>query len=104
MHALGRQAEFERVLSAAKAEWADWPGGVAWIYAAVGDNETALEWLQRPTEIPSSDRARELEYYVYRDLHDDPRFVAIQEEIGVSPAQLEAINFQPTLPPAVKRN
>jgi hypothetical protein len=45
--------------------------------------------------------ARELVYYVYRNLRDDPRFIAMQEEIGVSPAQLEAINFQPPLPPGV---
>jgi TolB-like protein len=105
LYKLGRNAEYAGVLQQAKeADGASHPAYVAWTYAAIGEYDLALEWLEKPTEHDPAAKARELEYWVFRPLRDNPRFVALQEEIGVSPAQLEAINFRPSLPPGVTIN
>ena len=102
IHALGRSAEFEAALQDAVDRFGEnLPEGIAWIHAAIGDNEAVFEWLAKPPGRHPMSRARELEAWAYRSLHEDPRFVALQEGLGVSPAQLAALEFQPPLPPGV---
>ena len=86
LHALGRADEFEAALQDAMDRFAEGlPEGIAWIHAAIGDKQKAYEWLARPTALNPMSRARELEAWAYREMRDEPEFIALQEAIGVSP-------------------
>ena len=97
LHALGRQQEHQARLDELIERWGnEWPSEVAHVYAYLGDKERAFEWLQK-----SVDKAEG--YFnphdpFLRTLTDDPRWLPLLESIGRSPAQLDAIEFEVTLP------
>ncbi len=62
------------------------------------DRDLAFEWLDR--YVSTVDRWDTVDVYnpAWRSLHDDPRWTAFRERIGMSAARLDAIEFDPTLP------
>ena len=71
---------------------------IAWALALHGENDRAFEWLEKAVQQSQPSR-----WFIARDnalvsLHDDPRWLPLLEKIGSSPAQLDAIEFNVTLP------
>jgi TolB-like protein/Tfp pilus assembly protein PilF len=81
-----------------------WPYGMARAHAWMGDADNAFSYL---AEIKPEDLN-----LLWLDLHgpffarikDDPRWLAFLESIGRSPAQLQAIEFNPALPAEILKN
>jgi TolB-like protein/cytochrome c-type biogenesis protein CcmH/NrfG len=99
MHDLGRQAEFEATFSELHEKFgSEFPGEVAYVYAWIGDADAAFEWLDKEFRVNRVALSREVRYPVFSGLHDDPRWPALLQDLGMSPEQLAAIDFKVTLP------
>ena len=66
------------------------------MYAYLGDADRAFEWLGRSAR--EEDRAFKPMDPLLRSMVDDPRWLPLLESIGKSPEQLNAIEFEVTLP------
>ncbi len=105
LHDLGRQAEFGDMIASLTTEWGDeHPYAVAEMYAWIGDNDSAFDWLD---EAYRSDNRYGRDGYwfahnifnpLYRNLHGDPRWDAMRERVGMSAERLAAIEFEVDLP------
>jgi TolB-like protein len=99
LHSQGREQEFRSSLDAFKQKWGEaFPSRVAIAYAWSGQNDSAFQWLDVTRN--SSDPGAS---FLHADpflagLHDDPRWIPFLESIGQSPEQLDAIEFEITLP------
>jgi TolB-like protein/Tfp pilus assembly protein PilF len=90
-HAVGRDGEALRELAAAEREWGDrFPYQVAMVHLARGDREAGFRWLERSLAIRDRDLPINLVLDPFtRDLHDDPRYIALVAKLhvdGSSPA------------------
>jgi hypothetical protein len=72
-------------------------GFIAEIYAWTGNRDAAFEWLNRALEEEGPMRYLHLEP-LYRNLHDDPRWLPLLEGIGQAPDQLAAVRFDVSPP------
>ncbi len=99
-HALGRSAEFERALAELEEGWGDqWPTEVAQVYAWTGDADAAFAWLEKAYAMHGDDSWPDIRVDdLLAPLHDDPRWPAIAEKLGVPAAQLAALSFSVSLP------
>ena len=59
------------------------PLGVAAAYAGLGDRQIAIDWLERMEEEESTHRLWILAYRAFDDLHQEPRFEALVERLGL---------------------
>ncbi len=88
---IGRQADAERkleeLLQRARQTYyrAD---QIATVYAALGQTDTALEWLERAYSEHSSSLTGIGVRSEFRPLRQDPRFVDLVKRIGLDPAKL----------------
>ena len=57
---------------------------IAWIYAAIGNKDRTLDWLEKALTARSSDLPRINNYIIFNDLHSEPRFDAILDKMGLS--------------------
>ncbi len=97
-HALDRFEDYQSNLDALIDDWgADATTSVARVYATTGRIDSAFEWLDKAIE---GGRGSQLDPNDpgYALLRDDPRWLALLERLGKSPAQLEAIEFEVLLP------
>ena len=83
----GKRDEALKVLASmqerAKKESTD-PIGFAWIYLSLGDNETALNWLEKTyDERPNVQLAFFKVSKFYDPLRSHPRFIALLRKIGL---------------------
>lgn len=73
-------------------------GDVAKVHAWAGDADAAFEWLDRhfdPAARNSIEKyARVIWNPFFRNLHDDPRWLELREEAGLSPERLTAIRIE----------
>jgi len=105
LYAVGQMEEFEKVFAQLREEYGTaYPGAVvnsqgfiAEIYAWTGNRDAAFEWLNRALEEEGPMRYLHLEP-LYRNLHDDPRWLQLLEGIGQAPDQLAAVRFDVTPP------
>ncbi len=99
-HALGRWAESEAALEELKGEWGErWPSEVAHVYAYRGEVASAFEWLEKEYEVGGSGGWGEMRLNpLLNSLHNDPRWHAILDKVGVSDEQLATIGFKVSLP------
>ena len=67
-------------------------------YAWMGRKDAAFESLQLLAERDLAQVRFSVFIPVFRNLHDDPRWDALRESIGMSAERLDAIEFNPDLP------
>ncbi len=75
-----------------------WPHGYARAYAWLGNADEAFRYLRLTAEIAPPALQGAAINPLYRKLHGDPRWLPILREIGGTPEQLAAIEFEVTLP------
>jgi hypothetical protein len=93
LHALGRQEQHQAKLDELIELWRDkWPSEVAHVYAWTGEMDLAFEWLAK------NEGGFDPHEPLLGPLKNDPRWLPLLESIGRSPAQLDAIEFEVTLP------
>ncbi len=96
-YALGLQQEHEAKLQELIEGWGgEWPSEVAPVYAWTGDADSAFHWLDR--SVAEESGGFDPQDPLLRSLHDDPRWLPLLESLGKSPAQMNAIEFEITLP------
>jgi adenylate cyclase len=71
---------------------------VAQIFAFRGENDEAFRWIALGIENDDWRVADLHSSILFNNLHDDPRWQAVLEKQGQSPAQLAAIEFEVVLP------
>jgi hypothetical protein len=83
--------------------WGDqWPSEVAQVHAFRGDIDAAFEWLEKDYAVSGSGGWGEWRLMLlYDNLRADPRWQQFLIKVGASDAELAAIPFEITLPPAV---
>lgn len=98
LHDLGRSAESDEQLQILIERFGEQnPGQVAQPYAWRGDRDEAFQWLSKWLSNQDG-RSPALVVQilldpVYRKLHDDPRWAALREELGLPESRLAAIDF-----------
>jgi DNA-binding winged helix-turn-helix (wHTH) protein/TolB-like protein len=75
-------AELDRVLKLSTQRYVS-AGDIASIYASLGDTENALLWLDRALQQRTSMLGFLAQNPAFDGLHDDPRFAAIVDRVGV---------------------
>ena len=98
-HALGQAAQSD----AATAELIEkyeqgWAYNIAYVLAFRGEADRAFEWLDKAVEYNDPGLAEIPLEPLFANIHDDPRWLPFLESIGKAPEQLEAIEFNVTLP------
>jgi tetratricopeptide (TPR) repeat protein len=104
LHDLGRMEEFEsrlaeRIKEAERGE--EGREGVARIYAWMGENDKAFEWLDYMVESEGPDMIEIIDTDYYKKIKPDPRWRALREKHGYFDAPIENIEIEVTLPPGV---
>jgi TolB-like protein/Flp pilus assembly protein TadD len=98
-HELGNKQEFESAFTELLSLVESNPESaffMALLYAYLGDTDAAFNWLDRADAIGSLS-VMPYDMY-YSNLHDDPRWSALQARRGISLEQLDAIEFEVNLP------
>jgi TolB-like protein/thioredoxin-like negative regulator of GroEL len=99
LHDLGRMQEFEDEFAELRSDSDQSPEGIARIYAWTGNNDLALEWLEKMVEVEGQDRLKNITNGgFYTKLKRDPRFDALLRKYGQHPDQQEVIAFKFTPP------
>jgi len=99
LHTLGRRKEHEvKLEEAIELLGSTWPSEVAAVYAWMGESDEAFWWLEQAVKIGQPGQSGFGSSPLLASLHDDPRWLPFLESIGMSPAQLAAIEFEVTLP------
>jgi len=97
---LGREAEGAAALEKLEQDHGDdWAYVIGATHARQGRTDEALKWMERAYEEDgSSALTGAYDDFMLDSLRDDPRWVALLAEAGVSPGQLAAIDFDVELP------
>jgi adenylate cyclase len=97
LHDLGRLTEFEEEFAKLRKGWGQrWPIEIAHVYAWIGNADDAFVWMEK--EIGVNGLGGVMIDNFFTHLHDDPRWQPLLTKAGVSADQLEAIEFNLTLP------
>jgi DNA-binding winged helix-turn-helix (wHTH) protein/TolB-like protein len=75
-------AELDRVIKLSSQRYVS-AGDIASIYASLGDTENALVWLDRALQQRASTLGFLAQNPTFDGLHDDPRFAAIVDRVGL---------------------
>ncbi len=98
-HALGKKNESDAALATLIER--DEQGSaynIAYVLAYRGEADRAFEWLDKAVEYKDAGLSDTAMEPLFSNLHDDPRWLPFLESIGMSPAQLDVIEFEVTLP------
>ena len=97
LYSLGRQEEHEARLRELIEGWGEeWPSEVAPVYAWTGDADSAFHWLER--SVAEESGGFDTQEPLLKALHNDPRWLPLLESLGKSPEQLNAIEFEISVP------
>jgi TolB-like protein/Tfp pilus assembly protein PilF len=97
LHDLERLTEYEEAFMELRKRWGErWPVEVAHVYAWTGDADEVFTWLEK--EYEANGLGGVMVDNFFTNLHDDPRWLPLLEKAGVSANQLEAIEFNVTMP------
>jgi adenylate cyclase len=98
-HALHDAAESDAALAEliTKYEWRE-PAKIAEVLAYRGEYDRAFEWFEKAVQYQDPHLMRITLDAKDLPIQDDPRWLPFLESIGMSPAQLDAIEFNVTLP------
>jgi hypothetical protein len=98
-HAMGRKEESDAALAELISEQEQGSAyNIADVLADRGEADRAFEWLAKAVHYQDAGLARIIGEALFTRIHDDPRWSPFLESIGRSPAQLDAIEFEVTLP------
>jgi hypothetical protein len=83
----GKLGERDKALAALQ-EWQESttylsPLPVAWAYGALGDQDAAIEWLEKSIKNRSPALILSHVQPMFRSLEDDPRFTDLLDRIGI---------------------
>ena len=95
----GKMEEFEKTFTELRENWGDeWPSEIAHVYAWIGDNDAAFEWLDKA--VIDNEEGLYQQYFqpLLNSLHDDPRWEQFREKTVGSSAEMAAIPFVVNLP------
>jgi len=98
LHDLGRMEEFESRFARLRSDATD-PGGVARIYAWIGNSDKAFEWLDRAIELQGPRIVGWLDADLYQNIKLDRRWRELQDKHGYSNEPVQDIEFDFVLPP-----
>jgi len=101
LHDLGRMVEFEERFAGLYDEDDPNPEGVARVYAWIGNNDKAFEWLDKAVEIHGSRIVGSIDTDYYEIIKSDPRWRALREKHGHYDVPVEDVEIKITLPPGV---
>jgi TolB-like protein/DNA-binding winged helix-turn-helix (wHTH) protein/Flp pilus assembly protein TadD len=71
---------------------------IAYVLAFRGEADGAFAWLDKAVQYNDTGLLQIVNQPEFANIHDDPRWLSFLESIGMSPAQLAAIEFKVTLP------
>ena len=97
-HALGNAAESDAALAELITKYWQQPTLIAEVLAYRGELDRAFEWLEKAVQYQDSHLMRITLDAKDLPIQDDPRWLPFLENIGMSPAQLDAIEFNVRLP------
>lgn len=93
-HDLGEIDRHEALLADFESRWgARWPSGVARAYAYVDRNDQAFHWLDRAIETGDAGLTYHIRQPLFQPVRDDPRWDVALRRVGLSPEQIEGIDF-----------
>jgi tetratricopeptide (TPR) repeat protein len=109
LHDLGRMDEFETRFASLRndAEGGRDAEGIAQIYAWIGSNDEAFEWLDKMVAFGGSEMLAQIGGDLYAKIEPDPRWSALREKYGYHDKPIEpveAIEFRYTLPTGVSND
>ena len=98
-HALGQDAAADADMAKMVEKYGhEWPYNIAYVVAFRGQADNAFKWLKKAKEIGDTGLSELNTQPLFASLHNDPRWLPLLESIGKSPEQLDAIEFEVTLP------
>lgn len=98
LHDLGRIGEFESRFAAMR-ESAMSEESIARVYAWVGDNDKAFEWLNKAIETDGPGFLGSMNILMYAKISSDPRWRELRDRYGFSDVPVESIEFDYSLAP-----
>ena len=97
-YALGQKAESNEAVEKLIEFYGDTAAyNIAYIYAFRGEGDQAFEWLDKAEAQHDSGLSQITVETLFKNIHEDPRWMLFLERIGRSPKQLAAIEFKVTL-------
>jgi TolB-like protein/Tfp pilus assembly protein PilF len=98
-HALGQTAESDAALAELEEKFERLAAyNIAYIYAFRGETDRAFVWLNKAVQYRDAGLSHVMINPLFASIHDNPRWLPFLESIGKSPAQLDAIELNVTLP------
>ncbi len=98
-HALGQTAESDAALAELEEKSERSAAyNIAYIYAFRGETDRAFVWLNKAVQYKDAGLPHVMINPLFASIHDNPRWLPFLESIGKSPAQLDAIELNVTLP------
>jgi adenylate cyclase len=98
-HALGDNAASDAALSALIDKYGgEWAYNIAFVLAYRNEADRAFAWLEKSVTYHDTGLAEIVRQPLFNNISGDPRWLPFLESIGKSPAQLDAIEFEGTLP------
>jgi TolB-like protein len=101
LHDLGRTEEFESRFAEKREDDDQGAEGIARVYAWIGENDKAFEWLDKAVEKQGPDQMGLIDTDYYERIKSDPRWRALREKHGYFDVHIQAIEIEVTLPPGV---
>ncbi len=98
-HMLGQSDESDSSLAALINKYPTTTAyNIAYLLALRGENDAAFAWLGKAAQYRDSGLIQIASQPEFENIHSDPRWLPFLESIGMSPAQLAAIEFEVRLP------
>ena len=98
-YALGDSAASDATLAELIERFeSEWAYNIAYVLAYRNEADRAFAWLEKSVEYGDTGLAEIVRQPLFRNIWNDPRWLPFLESIGKSPAQLDAVRFEVTLP------
>ncbi|MDX1554813.1 MAG: tetratricopeptide repeat protein [Xanthomonadales bacterium] len=98
-HAAGRKAESDAALEKLVQDFPDEAAvNIAYNYAFLDEADLAFQWLDHAVKVSDPGLSDTPIDPLFENVRDDPRWLPFLEKLGKSPAQLDAIEFEISLP------
>ncbi len=75
-----------------------WPSGVARTYAYIDNPDQAFYWLDRALDVRHHGLSFHIRQPLFNPIKDDPRWTAALGKLGLSPEQIDGVEFDIDLP------